>query len=88
MRVDTGLENMHVTLHVIVENQILLGETTPVLAAMKRLAAEGLDRHEAIHAVAGVLAWHMREMLDGNRRGNEVCFAEIERLTAETWRKA
>ena len=50
---------LHATLHVIVENQILLADETPVAATLERLLAEGLDRHDAIHAIASVLSGAM-----------------------------
>ena len=50
---------LHATLHVIVENQILLADETPVAATLDRLLAEGLDRHDAIHAIASVLSGAM-----------------------------
>jgi hypothetical protein len=46
---------VHATAHVIVENQIALGDVTVVPATINRLMLEGLDRHDAIHAVASVL---------------------------------
>ena len=47
---------VHAAMHVAVENQVLMGDATPVADALERLTAEGLDRHEAIHAIASVLA--------------------------------
>jgi len=37
----------HAVFHVIVENQIALGDETPVQRTVDRLMAEGLDRHDA-----------------------------------------
>ena len=42
---------VHAVFHAIIENQIAEG-LDPVLRAMKRLANEGLSRHDAIHAIA------------------------------------
>jgi hypothetical protein len=59
--------------------------------------SEGLDRHEAVHAIGSVLAGHlndlMREIKSGDDRvdttsrrdPNEDYFAELEALTAEAW---
>ena len=44
-------EQLHATFHVVVENQIALGDELPVRRAVDRLMAEGLDRHQAVHAV-------------------------------------
>src|SRR5262249_14211263 len=47
---------MHATMHAIVENQ--LAEDTPVeaRATLERFLAAGVARHEAIHAIASVVA--------------------------------
>ena len=44
----------HAIFHTIVENQIAIGEKVPA-RTLRRLMKEGLDRHEAIHAVGSVL---------------------------------
>lgn len=41
--------------HVIVENQISL-KVDSVLETIEKLTRQGLDRHEAIHAVGAVLS--------------------------------
>ena len=46
---------VHATLHAVVENQIALGDETPVRLKVQHLMAQGLDRHDAIHAVISVL---------------------------------
>ena len=45
---------LHAPLHAIVENQILLAERRRSRPRSKRLLAEGLDRHDAIDAIASV----------------------------------
>lgn len=83
---------VHAAFHVIVENQIALGEQT-VLRTAQRLLAEGLNRHEVIHAIGSVLAGHLFDLTrqsapstpeaDDNQRYN----AALERLTADNWRE-
>jgi hypothetical protein len=54
---------------------------------------EGLDRHEAIHAIGSVLAGYVNELLrepDLQTRPSEgdpnaAYFSELEALTAEGW---
>jgi hypothetical protein len=46
---------LHGTMHAIVENQVALGDATVVPATLTRLMREGLDRHDAIHAIGSVL---------------------------------
>ena len=48
-RVRLPNEKLHAVLHVVIENQIALGDEIPVQHTAQRLMAEGLDRHEAIH---------------------------------------
>jgi hypothetical protein len=77
----------HAIFHTIVENQIA-ENLESVVRAMARLTAEGLSRHEAIHAVASVLSEHIVELFNGNVDGNaaETYNAAVERLTARDWR--
>lgn len=80
-------EYSHALLHVVVENQIALGNETPVETAFHRLLDGNLDRHDAIHAIASVLVNHMYGLMHGDDRaqGNNEYYAEIEKLTAEKW---
>jgi hypothetical protein len=45
----------HSAVHVAVENQVAMGDVTVVSATLARLMREGLDRHDAIHAIGNVL---------------------------------
>jgi|SRR5205809_13448 len=78
-RVRLPNEKLHAVFHVVVENQIALGDEIPVQSTLQRLMAEGLDRHEAIHAIASVLA----EAIDMDVRIDEV--ADVSRLTPPRW---
>ena len=84
---------VHAVVHVIVENQIALGDEIPVRRTLQRLMSEGLDRHDAIHAVGSVLMGHMHELLtrpdlESTADANPAYFAALERLTAEEWRRS
>jgi len=78
---------VHASAHAIIENQAAMGDELPVRRAIERLMGEGLDRHEAVHAVGSVLTMHIRDALKGGRPNNEAYYEEVERLTAESWRK-
>src|SRR5258705_5345218 len=56
-RIGVQLESLelHAMAHVVVENQAALGEATPVPETLERLMDEGLDRHEAVHAIGSIL---------------------------------
>jgi hypothetical protein len=81
---------LHAAVHMIVENQIALGDEIPVAATLDRLIRQGLDRHEAVHAIGSVLAAHIHSLLGDELapRGdpNVPYFAELAELTPQTWR--
>jgi hypothetical protein len=78
--------------HVIVEDQIAAEPASAAGRALSRLILEGLDRHEAIHAVACV---YMAALADAMKAGATaetlelppVSDAELDRLTIETWQR-
>ena len=86
---DVPNQNLHAAFHTIVENQIALGEDAPT-NTLQRLMTEGLDRHDAIHAVGSVLSEQIFNML-GGRQPNGYDAARYDRklakLTAKKWRK-
>ena len=87
-RVRLPNEKLHAVFHVVVENQIALGDEIPVQSTLQRLMVEGLDRHEAIHAIASVLAEFMHDLVNNpgsNTESNQAYFAALQRLTAEGW---
>jgi hypothetical protein len=82
---------LHATIHTVVENQVALGEQFPAKATLARLMSEGLDRHEAIHAIGSVLSRRMFNALKGKGSGadlNAQYVEELVQLTAESWRKS
>jgi hypothetical protein len=87
-RISLPQARLHAVIHTVVENQ--LAEAIPqVVAAMRRLVREGLDRHDAIHAVGSVLAKHLFDALSEGSATRDVgaaYYADLETLTAEGWR--
>jgi hypothetical protein len=82
---------VHAILHSVVENQVAEGDALPVRRTLERLMGEGLDRHDAVHAIGAVLIGHMHHLIKaGHVEGdpNLSYYAELERLTADTWRKS
>jgi len=80
---------LHAVIHTVVENQIAAG-LAPVVNALRRLQADGLDRHEAIHAIGAMLAAHMRQIVTGELTvsdPNSVYFATLDELSAKSWRR-
>jgi hypothetical protein len=81
---------LHATFHVIVENQAALGDETPVRRTLERLMNEGIDRHEAIHAVGSVLTEFISDVLKGSSPQSDPhtpYYAALERLKVQSWRK-
>ncbi len=81
---------VHSAFHVIAENQIALGDEMPVAAKLQQLMQEGLDRHEAVHAIASVasrLFYHTMKQ-DLQEDLNQWYAREIEKLTKKTWEEA
>jgi Domain of unknown function (DUF1841) len=80
----------HAAIHVAIENQIALGDEMPVRRALERLMAEGLTRHEAVHALGSVLT----EMIVGAANDKEAEDFQarayndaVARIKAEDWRR-
>ena len=83
----------HAATHAVVESQIALGDETPARRAAERLMQEGLDRHEAIHAIGMALMEYVHKVMTmkappPGADPNAAYFAELERLTAEAWRRS
>lgn len=80
---------VHAAVHTIVENQLAQGFDLAT-DALDRLRAEGLDRHEAIHAIGSVLIGHIWGL---TREGAKTpdpdapYFQALESLTAESWQE-
>jgi hypothetical protein len=80
----------HASIHVVVETQIAQ-RIEPVCQALKRLMNEGLDRHDALHAIGSVLAGHIYEIIRGSaevdpKKFNELYHDRLRKLTAVSWR--
>ena len=81
---------VHAVIHVIVENQFALGDELPVKRTVQRLMSEGLDRHDAIHAVGSVLIGHISDLLGAPEAEvgpdpNPPYYAALDQLTAKDW---
>jgi len=80
----------HAIIHVIVENQVALGDNHATKSVLLRLMNEGLDRHEAIHAIGSVVADQLFETMKRKSIGTDLHGQNLERLhrlTAEGWKK-
>jgi hypothetical protein len=82
---------LHAALHTTVETQVAMGDDLPVRRTLVRLMIEGLDRHDAIHAIGSVLAETMYETLRATTKigddPNLAYFSALDRLSAKGWRQ-
>lgn len=80
---------LHAMAHVVVENQVALVDPTPVPGTLVRLMEEGLDRHEALHAIGSILMGIVFDTLrkpDDGGDFNAKYSRELAKLTAAGWR--
>ena len=77
---------MHSIMHAVVEAQ-LAEKIEPVEDAFLRLRKDGLNRHDAIHAIGSILAEYIWEMLKKDEIGdvNEEYFDRLSQLTKKSW---
>jgi hypothetical protein len=73
---------VHAAVHAIVETQIALGDETPARRTAQRHMDEGLDRHEAIHAIGSVLVEFMTDLMKALRRAHKAGFRQSRRKIA------
>jgi hypothetical protein len=55
---------------------------------MARLQSDGLSRHDAVHAIASVVAEHIHDLFNAKadaRNSYAIYNAAVERLTAKRW---
>ena len=77
---------VHAAIHLVVEDQLASGVPPEARRAMDRLARAGLARHEAIHALASVVAATAQGALSGARFDPGAYARALDALTAEAWR--
>lgn len=78
--------DVHAGLHVTVETQLASADPPQALAALRRLMAAGLRRHDAVHAIGWLAAEHWRRAVDEERSVDvEAYAAELDSLTRESW---
>jgi hypothetical protein len=78
---------IHAAIHSVVENQ-LAEELQTVRETLERLKAEGLSRHDAVHAVGSVLVEHLNCLVRDRAAAadaEESYFKKLRALTVEKW---
>ncbi|GAB4337076.1 MAG: hypothetical protein Kow0037_19340 [Calditrichia bacterium] len=82
---------LHAVIHTIVENQLAMNDLR-VKETLDRLLTEGLDRHDALHAIGSILADQIfsatRDDKNKSRSLPESYYKGLRELTAKKWKKA
>ncbi|MCK4983854.1 MAG: hypothetical protein KAS17_13075 [Victivallaceae bacterium] len=80
--------SVHSAIHAIVENQLAM-RVELIPETITKLTRQGLDRHEAIHAIGAILSEDLFDMLKGNIKefSPKKYRRKLEKLTAKRWRK-
>ena len=82
---------MHASFHKIVENQVAERNPPFVATRLRQLIAQGLDRHDAIHAIISIMA---KRLASDMKRSEDTRFnialyeAALRRLNAKSWRRS
>jgi hypothetical protein len=88
-KIELPNSQLHAVVHVVVENQLALGEHV-VVNTCARLQKEGLSRHETVHAIGSVLAENLYELMqeeqDVDGEPYRRYLERLQRLTAKNWR--
>jgi hypothetical protein len=77
---------VHALAHLMVEQQLSSGESPAAVSTLERLLDEGLDRHEAIHAIGWALTTTMNEAAAGELDGDlNATYEHRLSLLPESW---
>ena len=80
-----GSPRGHAIVHSMVETQLAQRLET-VARTVARLQEEGLDRHEAVHAVGSALSWQLHEASAGDAPFDQGAYeTALSALTAAEW---
>jgi Domain of unknown function (DUF1841) len=81
-----GLLEVHAVIHMAVETQLAEGHPEAT-TALDRLLRDGLDRHEALHAIGSVLAEELFDVMKSKRPHDAAAYArKLSSLTASSWK--
>jgi hypothetical protein len=84
-RVPMPSPTMHAIIHAAIETQVAQGHAA-ASRALERMLAEGLSRHDAVHALGSVMAKHMFGIMKHQQAFDEEAYAaDLDALSAERW---
>ncbi len=85
-RIRLPSRRVHAIIHAAIETQVAEGHAA-ASRALKRMMANGLDRHDAIHAVGSVMTKHMFDIMKHGQSFDENAYArDLDALSAQRWR--
>jgi hypothetical protein len=85
-RIRLPSRRVHAIIHAAIETQVAQGHAA-ASRALERMLADGLDRHDAVHAVGSVMAKHMFDIMKHGQSFDEKAYAtDLDALSAERWR--
>ena len=84
---ETSSLRAHAAIHATVETQLADG-LGPAVRAMERLVEQGLDRHDAVHAIGSVVAAQLYAALQHRAFDSGEYEARLDALTAASWRNS
>jgi len=79
----------HAVFHTVVENQLALDQEPVVRDTLKRLMAEGLARHDGVHAIGSIVASHVLNIVEAGEAAttdHAAYYEALKALTAAKWR--
>ena len=76
----------HVGMHVLVEQQVARDEPPEAAQALARLRRDGMNRHDAVHAIGFILTEHMKRAMESRMPVDESAYGrELSQLTLKSW---
>lgn len=84
-RIHLPSARMHAIMHAAIETQLADGRASAT-NALDRMLAQGLSRHDAIHALGSVLAKHIYRVMKEQTPFEDAAYdADLDALSAERW---
>ncbi len=85
--IEVEAQRLHAAIHMTVENQLALN-VEPTNETYARLRKQGLNRHDAVHAIGAVINEDIYEIMKGNKNSPfEGYKGRLRKLTAKRWKK-
>jgi len=80
--------SLHSSIHVIVENQLAMGVDL-IPETIAKLMRQGLNRHEAIHAIGAIISGDIFDVMNGDAEefSPKKYRRKLEKITAKRWLK-